>query len=345
VVAAGLIYWKFFYVPVPDGAIRVSGSHSIALDPAEREAYVVSDRAIAIIDTSANEVTGEIPVQLDPGVEPADLERGGGAIEGALDPTIRRLVVNHWDTPGVTVIDVATRTQLKTVKISDDDDFFQAGSPVVDPQSHRAFIPYSVSGERREENRIAVVDLQTAAVAGDFATDQDVRIVPPGPIAVDPDRQLLYIPHERYNGPDNPATRIVTVADTETMNTRYDITIGTDCFYAGVAVDPNSQDVYVSCNDIQVLDPMTQTIVRKVATTPSPDAFVLLVDGSSGFGLTDDGRGASRTVWSADLGSDTSQLEVIHRGGRPQDIAYDATSRTLYIVDDDGWVLPIPLQA
>jgi DNA-binding beta-propeller fold protein YncE len=336
-VSAGLIYWNFFYVPVPSGAIRIPGAHSVAIDPDRHEAYVVTDKAIVVVNLSTREIAGRIPVRLDPAVKPNDLERGGGAIDGAVDPTIRRLIVNHWETAAVTIIDVANHTQVATVRIGRDN-VFLVGPPVVETETHHAFIPYSVSGEgSEEENRLAVVDVSTAAVIGDFRTDADVMTGPPRPVALDPDLHLAYISHSRYES-DRTFSGVVTVADTRTMTIDHDITVGADCWLPSIAVDRASHNAYASCADsVHVLNPKAQNVMKTFSIAPLQSPRIQLGDG----GTTVFGTSEDDSVWSADLSSDPAKPTIVHRGDRIADMAYDKPGRTLYLVGQNGWLLPV----
>jgi DNA-binding beta-propeller fold protein YncE len=228
----------------------------------------------------------------------------------SLDPTSGRLYIAHMDAGRLLVFDVGKRRVLETIAAPG------VHGVIAVPQLHRVY------ASATDAHEAITVDARTGAIlahapAGEY----------PDGLAYDPRERHVFVSDET-GGVETvlnaAGRRIATISlGGEAGNVQYDSGSG------HVLVDVQSR------NDLAVIDPRTNRIVRRVALTGCNHDHGLLVDAARRLAFVAcDGNALLLTL-------DLRQMKVTGTatvGGSPDVLAFDDSLRRLYVSAESGVV-------
>jgi DNA-binding beta-propeller fold protein YncE len=228
----------------------------------------------------------------------------------SLDPTSGRLYIAHMDAGRLLVFDVRTRRVIKTIAAPG------VHGVIAVPQLHRVY------ASATDAHEAITIDARTGA------------ILARAPAGEYPDG-LAYDPRERHVFVSDETGGVETVLNAAGRRIAT-ISLGGEA--GNVQYDPGSQHVLVdvqSRNDLAVIDPRTNRIVRRVPLTGCNHDHGLLVDAARRLAFVAcDGNALLLTL-------DLRQMKVTGTasvGASPDVLAFDTSLRRLYVSAESGVV-------
>jgi len=228
----------------------------------------------------------------------------------SLDPTAGRLYISHMDASQLLVFNVKTRRVVKSIPVAG------VHGVIVVPALHRAY------ASATNDHEAITVDTRT------------MRVVARAPAGSYPDG-LAWDAAERHVFVSDESGGIETVlgASGKRITT---INVGGEA--GNVQYDPGSKRVLVAVqtrNDVAVIDPRTNRIVRRVAVPGCDSDHSLLVDASRRLAFVTCDGNATLHVLDLRTMKFTSSSSV---GSSPDVLAFDPGLRWLYVAAESGEV-------
>ncbi len=288
-----------------------SSPWGVAVDPAIRAAYVVSDGSgsVSVIDEDTDAVTATIGV-------------GASPREVAVDPATRTAYVTDWGADTVSVIDEADNTVTATIGVGTG-----PWGVAVDPATRTGYVVNSGS------DSVSVIDLAdnkvTATVpVGSFPID----------VAVDPGTHTAYVANDLGGG---------SVSVIDATDNKVTATIPVGAFPWGVAVDPATRTAFVTNsgdNSVSVIDEADRTVTATVPVGVLPNAAA--VDPATGAVFVTNGFGGNVSVIDEATAAVTATIvtgspcpptpECTSSSSAPWGVAVNPVTHAAYVADNNS---------